>query len=60
MNRAVDSADVNAWILKLKDDKIRIAFPEFVEQYSALFAGSDPGTSLHFTLFLSLLVIVHL
>jgi hypothetical protein len=34
---------VNQWLLKLKDDNISIAFPEFVEQYSSLFAGSDPG-----------------
>jgi len=42
MNRPVDSAAVNAWLLRLKDRGLKIEFPEFVSQYSALFAGMDP------------------
>lgn len=34
---------VNEWLLRLKDNNIEITFPEFVGQYSSLFAGSDPG-----------------
>jgi Ca2+-binding EF-hand superfamily protein len=43
MNRPVDSVQVNAWLLRLKDSETKIDFPEFVGQYSALFAGEDPG-----------------
>lgn len=42
MNRPVDSNDVHAWLFKLKDNEIEIEFPEFVAQYTALFAGEDP------------------
>lgn len=42
MNRPVDAAEVNSWLLRLKDDDIRIDFTEFVGQYSSFFAGSDP------------------
>ena len=42
MNRPIDAAEVNAWLLRLKDGKINITFSEFVGQYSSLFAGSDP------------------
>lgn len=43
MNRPVDSVQVRAWLDKLKDQEDAIEFPEFVAQYSALFAGEDPG-----------------
>ena len=42
MNRPVDSAEVNGWLNKLKDRRVKIDFTEFVAQYSALFAGHDP------------------
>jgi Ca2+-binding EF-hand superfamily protein len=34
MNRPIDSAQVQTWILKLKDSDDSIEFPEFVAQYS--------------------------
>ena len=46
MNRPVDSAAVNAWLLRLKDKGLKIEFPDFVAQYTALFAGEDPDVPL--------------
>lgn len=43
MNRPIDSVQVNRWINVLKDSNKEIEFPEFVGQYSSLFAGDDPG-----------------
>jgi hypothetical protein len=42
MNRPVDSAEVAAWLDKLRDNRVLLEFPEFVAQYSGLFAGEDP------------------
>ena len=42
MDRPVDSVEVNSWINKLKDRRVKIDFTEFVAQYSALFSGHDP------------------
>lgn len=46
---------MNAWLLHLKDNNIEIEFPEFVGQYSSLFAGSDPGSSIWKNLVLMIL-----
>lgn len=45
MNRPIDSVQVNKWLNGLKDADKSIEFPEFVGQYSSLFAGDDPGES---------------
>lgn len=43
MNRPIDSVQVSRWVNGLKEADRSIEFPEFVGQYSALFAGDDPG-----------------
>ena len=46
MNRPVDSVQVKEWLDRLKTDRDTpsgyLEFPEFVCQYTALFAGEDP------------------
>lgn len=50
MNRPVESAQVAAWMQKLKDNEDKIEFPEFVAQYSVIveFSFTSPRSASHF------------
>lgn len=41
----LNNIKVNDWLCRLKDNNEMVNFPEFVSQYSALFAAVDPGSS---------------
>ena len=42
MNRSIETLNVKAWINDLREKSLSIDFPNFVSQYSGLFAGADP------------------